>query len=462
MDIMHRQQYERPTFIANFDFEYEGAPSGDWVFDSGRIEDALGNSVSMHGHEAGNVSLNSSAWKISFDFLKSTSASFPPKLVWEQVLDIPAKGKAKQLNLEKTLMDIPVKLIGITGPQTQIVMKDGKLDRFNLDETISGSSVSSRANFSGNRLVETVTIKSKDAHIGTQIYEQRHRHRIHILAKNKEGRYEELGFHYRASKMQFAQIRGHLPQDKIQLKIIVQPVFQDHFFVKPSILPPAHQFIPAKQVPSRDTAVSETCIDLSPYYTSNFKNSIYIRGQKNNSSFGASFDLRRVKTGVTHLDGVDWDLRGMVLLTGTTLHHAYLNYPASVESIRMNTTASELHFLQGCLWISKIGKEIGSYVVHYENGSQETIPLVYGENIANLWNQQGTFPEMKVTQATKVLLPPVKQRQGNTPSTSAAYHFTWKNPHPDQRISHLEFKSERHIPAPILLGLTVKPSSRQP
>ena len=446
---------EIPQFKPHFEYlthDHKTAPH--WLADSGSGMDTFHNAVSLTGSDAGNLSLRSKVWKITYDFYRQHEAPFPADQIWELTLELPEEGKSKTLELEKELMGVPVKLLNITGPNTKAVFKDGQLESAEPAQGASGTSLSSNSTYVGGKFVSTVTYTSQAPYLGVHFPEDDHNYRIQLLAKNEKGHYVPLFSNSRSQHHHFLSLRGEQTESDIDLKVIVQPVFQKSFYVEPSILPPVHQFTKAENIPVRSIDAPSGTVDLSEYYTQRLDQHAHLIGRLGTRSYGASFNYYNVAPGLHRIDGQDWDLRGAVLMTGMSLYNFYLKYPEKIDLIPIRSEASKIHFLHGCLWPGDPGQEIGNYTIHYANGTTEKIALIYDKNIANVWDQPGETNVTEIEQATLVKLP-LKEAKTNAPA-HYSYHFTWHNPHPEQSIEHIAVQSNRKDSAPMILGVTLE------
>lgn len=449
---------EIPEFKSHFEFVSATQSNNKiipyWLFDSGTAVDTFGNVVNLSGHEAGNLSLQSKAWKITYDFYQHHDAPFPPDQVWEITLEMPEDGKSKALDLEHKLLDIPVKLLNVAGAKTKATYKDGVVQSAELTERASGTSLSSSSTYSGGKFVRTVTYTSAEPYLGVHYPEDYHKYRILMLAKNQQGDYLPPSSNSRSQHHHFIGIRKDQIAPKIDLKIMIQPVFQKSFLVQPSISPPEHQFTEAEKIPERSKEAPSQTIDLTEYYTQRLDQSAHILGRLGTGSYGASFSYRNVEPGIHRIDNQAWDLRGMVMMTGTCLHNFYLQFPEKIDGIPIQSKASKIHFLHGCLWPGDADQQIGNYIIHYTNGTTQTIPLVHDKNIANVWDDPSQLNISEIEQAKLVELP-VKSNQRSSRSWYS-YHYTWGNPNPDLTIEHIAVQSNRKVSAPTILGITLE------
>ncbi len=447
---------ELPQFHANWDFSGIDGSGRYWQADSGVIEDSFGNISIIGGEMEGNASLHSRAWAVTFDFFQRPEAPVSPDQVWELSMDIPKKGTSKAMNLSKTLLGTLIELKSLTGPNTKASFVDGIPKTQETEENASGTNISSSSKFTGKDWIYTTTIRTEDLILGFRYPSENHKHRINILSRNGESNYKPMQMRYQSGSDYYFTMQQKASDGPLEVKIVIQPVFQETFFVAPRLDPPVHQFTRAKKIKDRDPETPEQVIDLSEFYTQGLNDRVNLIGSVGNTSIGLSFGLPRLVPGLSTLNGIQWDLRGTITLTGKALYYYYLKYPETVHGIPINRRAGKLHFLHGCLWMEKPGQQIGKYVVHYEDDHSETIPLAYEENIANiLVHPKLTIPNIPSATLVEFDLP--SRSQHNEGDSQPIYHFTWSNPHPEKKIRSMEFHSLRTMSAPILMGLSLEP-----
>jgi hexosaminidase len=140
--------------------------------------------------------------------------------------------------------------------------------------------------------------------------------------------------------------------------------------------------------------------------------------------------------------GTIFSISKAIALQGT--HRRTKDYPTSVD-IPVNKTAGSLAFLHTTPWSASTGTDLGSYIVHFDDGSREQITLFYGTNIS-------TWTDTNVTSIN--LLQGWSHRTENGLPV-AINTFFWTNPKPTAIIEKIEFTSRRGLASPVLLGLTV-------
>lgn len=201
-----------------------------------------------------------------------------------------------------------------------------------------------------------------------------------------------------------------------------------------------HQF--SRLIPQRLPSTPPNLLDLSEFYNAPLSHAWH-PGLPANS-------LDALPPGLLQFGAVHFDVRGIVQLSGRRLEAAGGHYPKSVTGISVDQHCQSLHFLHAAGWRSPDGTRIGSYVIHYEDGQQQTIPIVYGEDVRD-WSKQ-TDPSNNLKRADLVW----------NVINGAGVHVrlfktTWVNPTPGSKIASLDFVSEMKEAAPFLIAITTEP-----
>jgi hypothetical protein len=165
-------------------------------------------------------------------------------------------------------------------------------------------------------------------------------------------------------------------------------------------------------------------------------------------------DLRELKTGLRTFYGVPFRIidasgnggRGIIVLRGTgatpTLPGAVTGIPIPDGRVR------NLYFLHASAWPGQTGDRIGHYVVHYADGSTETIPLETNRTSGNWW--QGWTK----TEESRPVPVPVKNTPDGQPGWRYLRVLEWQNPRPATAVTGLDFVSASGWATPILLAVT--------
>lgn len=147
---------------------------------------------------------------------------------------------------------------------------------------------------------------------------------------------------------------------------------------------------------------------------------------------------------------LDFDLRGVVQLAGSTSVMEWKAFPERVGGIRIGGKFGRLHFVHAAYAADHLDLKIGSYIIHFTDGRQAEIPIVYGGNIWCLDSRQDSRPLKLKDQASRVW---------NTWPNPAGVEkrwtvMTWENPFPEVPIESLDFTSTMANAAPFLGAIT--------
>jgi hypothetical protein len=168
-------------------------------------------------------------------------------------------------------------------------------------------------------------------------------------------------------------------------------------------------------------------------------------------------DLARLPRGVHKMGGTFFRVgEEMIHLRGTTMSGMMgPERPVSVNGIKVGARADSLHILHSTQSSTKKNTEIGSYIVHYADGSKESIPVVYGRNVAGWWlwprGQPETAPDARIAwRGTN------DDTERNPGLSIRLFAWTWTNPHPDRVIATIDATSTNTECDPFLVGLTLE------
>lgn len=195
-------------------------------------------------------------------------------------------------------------------------------------------------------------------------------------------------------------------------------------------------------IPARLAQTPAECLDLTEYYNAALLQAWH-PGMPNNS-------LDVLPPGLLQLADVVYDVRGLIQLSGGDLRKAGGHYPEQINGIKVGQRCRQLHFLQAAGWHSPDGTRLGSYVIHYSDGSEQIVPIVYGENVRD-WNGSSDT-DTEVTRGTMVW-----SAINNAGLHVRLFKATWVNPMPEKEIVSLDYTSAMANAAPFLLAITAEP-----
>ena len=202
----------------------------------------------------------------------------------------------------------------------------------------------------------------------------------------------------------------------------------------------------------RSPATPAACVDLTSLYNGHLETCAHandVLDLENNN-------LTSLPQGVVRLDGVDWDLRGLIT-TGRRETTAFRSWVAGprVEGIPVRRRANTLHFLHA-LWFLEASpndsRSVGRYRLHYADGSSADLELRSGVDIAPwLSRGAGAAPDA-AKKAWEGTLPGLERNMG----TPRLYHRAYPNPHPDLEIVSFDLIADGDAAVPFVVALTVE------
>jgi hypothetical protein len=170
-------------------------------------------------------------------------------------------------------------------------------------------------------------------------------------------------------------------------------------------------------------------------------------------------DLKELPKGEQTFGGVRFNVGdGLIQLAGTKL----VGRPPAVEGIAVNRRFHQLYILHGTQYGTggdsvKDGTTIGHYLLHYEDGTTEAVPIVYGEDVRNWWNDDGSRPVARGTIAW------VGSSAAVTGPMIRLYLTAWENPHSDKTATAVDYVSTNTTPAaPFCVAVTVEEATETP
>jgi hypothetical protein len=194
------------------------------------------------------------------------------------------------------------------------------------------------------------------------------------------------------------------------------------------------------QIPSRDPRATPDQVDLSAFF---------------NASLGKPWLLREpdqhlsaLPPGLQELDGVLFDVRGVIQLSSRGIRQLGESFLERVGPIPLNRLCRELHFLIGASVPDAHGTEAGRFDIRYGNGQAEELRLVMGAHLQSTW--KGAEHEPAPTLATVAW-------QGNPPHAARLFKLTWINPRPGAELHSVEGIAGTNKLDFFLVALSVSP-----
>jgi len=199
-----------------------------------------------------------------------------------------------------------------------------------------------------------------------------------------------------------------------------------------------------ENIPPRNPRLSPKLIDLSPHYNAGLDEPLHTKANPGNN-------LSVLPRGLQTLAGIQFDVRGVVQLSSSRVKELdpVTDYPERVNGIKVGRQCRRLHFLHASGIAVADGTQIGSYIVHYADGQQSVIPLIYGKNVRDWWVFGNEAPARKQLQVAWT-------GTNAAPALICLFKTTWDNPLPGLEISTIDYVSKMTPAAPFLVALTVE------
>lgn len=148
---------------------------------------------------------------------------------------------------------------------------------------------------------------------------------------------------------------------------------------------------------------------------------------------------------------------GMVQLAGKRAP----DFPTEVRGVQVEHECEKLYFLHGTGWGSPgvaDGTKIGFYRVNYANGSEEEIPIVYGEDVRDWWQLADSRGASRADIGWTGMNAASRDFR-NRAVELRLFVRPWENPKPDVPISSIDLVSlNETMSSPFLIAVTCKSS----
>ena len=145
--------------------------------------------------------------------------------------------------------------------------------------------------------------------------------------------------------------------------------------------------------------------------------------------------------------------------TDTTFHGGTKSigkvYPSEVNGIRIDSKASKIHFLIGSVFSTDMtkGKTTAKFIINFEDGSTEEFSLIAKVDVFDYWIHTKERREaIESVNADKIGW----IGESSNGDARALTKYSWKNPHPDKKVSHIDFEGGLSETAPFIVAITIE------
>lgn len=248
-------------------------------------------------------------------------------------------------------------------------------------------------------------------------------------------------------------------------------------------------------VSPRALQVPGNLLDLAPRYNTTLEE----RGFDLRVARPTGNNLARLPRGLVEVDGVQFDVRGLIQLSSRLLATNAPSLPAESGEITIGQRCARFHVLHGTVWPIPVGTVSARLDFSYADGKTITHPIVYGVDVEELvakpgqpsssllalvpdwsaemhglitltagsgwlaaWMPEGSGWKQAWTGLDGMLHPAFSglTRQAGSRLVhwqARVYKLTWINPRPDARLVSMNFRSQMTDSAPFLIAATVDP-----
>jgi tetratricopeptide (TPR) repeat protein len=199
----------------------------------------------------------------------------------------------------------------------------------------------------------------------------------------------------------------------------------------------------ARGIPLRDPQAAQEQVDLTFYFNASLSQAWHSGEQKS--------DETSLPCGLQLLAGVWFDVRGLIQIGCAS--RAGENYPARVEGISVERTCKKLHFLHSAVNFRSTGDgtQIGSYLVHCENGQCIEIPIVVGQDVS-----EGLNGAIEENGQPVVAWEATHEASREADRKMRLFRTTWENPTPQIAVKSIDFLTTYEGAGPFLVAMTVE------
>jgi hypothetical protein len=173
-------------------------------------------------------------------------------------------------------------------------------------------------------------------------------------------------------------------------------------------------------------------------------------------------NLGHLSKGESVFDDCNFDIgEGLIQLGSTEVK----DFPDKVTGIKVDRKVAKLHFLHATQYGGgpnqpgesghvEDGTSIGEYRVHFDDHSEATIPIVYGEDVRDWFFIDGE----KGLSRGKVVWTGDNDFARSSNARIRLYETTWENPSPDKTVTSIDYSSKKEDTpaAPFCIAITTE------
>jgi len=154
--------------------------------------------------------------------------------------------------------------------------------------------------------------------------------------------------------------------------------------------------------------------------------------------------------------GVPFKIDGKFEVTGMeALRNSSEYIPTRVSGIPIGRKAEKLVLLHGTGWVDKDGVPMAKLVLHYANGEERSMRIIYGVHVRN-WYEERSERKKTLADPNSSVAWNSGEDDPDRGSPLRLFKTTFQNPLPDQAIKEIEFVSLFSHAPPLIVALTLQ------
>ncbi len=215
-----------------------------------------------------------------------------------------------------------------------------------------------------------------------------------------------------------------------------------------SIPDPANLPMPHRGIAPRQAGAGSSQLDLGPFY-----NSALAVDPDDPSSLADHF--QSMPLGMLESDGVQFEIRGMIQLSGERRQREVGTLPDRVNGIPVRQSFKRLHLLGAVSNAPRYllrPQVVARVRFHYRDGEVRETPLTLGEELEDYWSPvRGPKIARKATVGWQSFSP---SSESNS-NMIQLLHAVLNNPRPDVDVDSIDLESAKAYPDPFFVAATV-------
>ena len=193
------------------------------------------------------------------------------------------------------------------------------------------------------------------------------------------------------------------------------------------------------EIRPRDPAATAGQVDLSDFYNASLTRAWVAREPTHN--------LASLPTGLRELNGIRFDIRGVIQFSSPALAQLGESFPGHV-TIPLALSCQQLHFLVGTSLAEKEGTQAGRFDIRFADGQTEAIALRMGRELGATWTSS-----KNAARPTSAGL----AWQAQPPNTGELFELTWTNSRPAVSLRYLDCNGGMNTQDFFLVAISATP-----